>query len=228
MVPILSIASAKGGVGKTTLAVGLGTDLALEGYRVTLFDCDNNQHATTFARKATVSTFEVISDVNEENLLGQIKKASATADLIILDLPGVTSRLVMMGLAKSTFVLIPCQPSLLDVRDAIRTEQQVSDAAELSGRDIGRAIIWTRVSSGFETRVSKAVRETLNGRNLPLLSTVLLERTAFREMFLTGQPPRGLDSMEKPSQAATNLRTIGVEVLERLHAKNRVETLNGQ
>lgn len=226
MTPILSIASAKGGVGKTTLAVGLGTDLALEGYRVTLFDCDNNQHATAFARKATMPTFGVIGDISEENLLKQIKQASATADLIILDLPGVTSRLVMMGLAKSTFVLIPCQPSLLDVRDAIRTEQQVSDAAELSGREIGRAIIWTRVSSGFETRVSKAVHETLNNRNLPLMSTVLLERTAFREMFLTGHPPRSLDPLDQPSQAATNLRTIRIELLERLNPKSRVESIH--
>lgn len=219
MTPILSIASIKGGVGKTTLAVGLGTDLALDGYRVTLIDCDNNQHATAFARKADVPRFQVTGDMTEENLLGQIKKSALASDLIILDLPGVTSRLVMMGLAKSTFVLIPCQPSLLDVRDAIRTEQQVSDAAELSGREIGRAIIWTRVSSGFETRVSKAVRETLEGRKLPLMSSVLMERTAFREMFLTGKPPRDPDASGSLSAAANNLRAIGGELLERLPSK---------
>lgn len=216
MTTILAIASAKGGVGKTTLAVGLGTDLALEGHRVTVMDCDNNQHATAFARKANLPAFQVLSDLTEDTLLPRIKSAAKDADLIILDLPGVTSRLVMMGLAKSTFVLIPCQPSLLDVRDAIRTEQQVSDAAELSGRDIGRAIVWTRVASGFESRVSKTVRETLQSRNLPLLSTVLLERTAFREMFLTGQPPRVMDPPEKLSAAAMNLRSISRELLDRL------------
>ena len=216
MTAILSIASAKGGVGKTTLAVGIGTDLALEGYRVTLIDCDANQHAVAFARKANVPRFRVIGDMTEDNLLSQLRTAATDADLIILDLPGVTSRLVMMGLAKSSFVLIPCQPSLLDVRDAIRTEQQVSDAADLSGRSIDRAVIWSRVTSGFETRVSKTVRETLESRDMPLMTTVLLERTAFREMFLTGQPPRAHDSPEKLSPAATNLRTIGTELLDRL------------
>ena len=44
------------------------------------------------------------------------------------------------------------------------------------------------------------------------MTTVLLERTAFREMFLTGQPPRAHDSPEKLSPAATNLRTIGTEL----------------
>jgi chromosome partitioning protein len=216
MAAILSIASAKGGVSKTTLAVGIGTDLVLDGYRVTVIDCDANQHAVAFARKASIPGFRVIGDITEDRLLSQLRTVGMDTDLIILDLPGVTSRLVMMGLAKSTFVLIPCQPSLLDVRDAIRTEQQVADAADLSGRPIARAVIWTRVPTGFESRVSKTVRETLESRDMPLMASVLLERTAFREMFLTGQPPRTLDPPDKLSPAATNLRTISAELIHRL------------
>jgi chromosome partitioning protein len=47
-VATISIASAKGGCGKTTLSLLLGTELALEGYKVALLDCDVNQHATAF------------------------------------------------------------------------------------------------------------------------------------------------------------------------------------
>lgn len=216
MATILSIASAKGGVSKTTLSVGIGTDLALAGYRVTIMDCDNNQHAVAFARKATIPGFQVVGGLTEDTLLPKLRTGQADADMIILDLPGVTSRLVMMALQKSVFVLIPCQPSLLDVRDAIRTEQQVADAAELSERPIARAIIWTRVPSGFESRVSKAVRETLVERNLPIMDTALMERTAFREMFLTGSPPRAFDPPDRLSPAAANLRAISSELLARL------------
>jgi len=49
---IVSIASAKGGVGKSTLAILLGAEFALNGYRVTLLDCDLNQHAAAFGIKA--------------------------------------------------------------------------------------------------------------------------------------------------------------------------------
>ena len=35
---VVSIASAKGGVGKSTLALLLGTEFALDGYRVALLD----------------------------------------------------------------------------------------------------------------------------------------------------------------------------------------------
>ena len=210
---IISIASAKGGVSKTTLSVGLATDLALEGYRTTIIDCDANQHAGAFGRKAKIDGFRVLGDITEDSLLGQLRAARAESDIIIMDLPGVTSRLVMMALQKSSFVLIPCQPSLLDVRDAIRTEAQVADAADLTDRPIPRALIWTRVPSGFESRVSKAVRETIDDRGLPTLDAALMERTAYREMFLTGEPPR----IAAPgSPAALNLRAISAVLLARL------------
>ena len=52
----ISIASAKGGCGKTTVAILLSTELALEGYKVALLDCDANQHATAFGKKARIDT----------------------------------------------------------------------------------------------------------------------------------------------------------------------------
>jgi chromosome partitioning protein len=48
------MASAKGGCGKTTLAILIGAELALDGYRVALLDCDLNQHASAFGVKADI------------------------------------------------------------------------------------------------------------------------------------------------------------------------------
>jgi chromosome partitioning protein len=57
---VISIASAKGGCSKTTLAVLLGADLALgHGYRVVVLDSDMNQHASAFGKKADIPGFAV-------------------------------------------------------------------------------------------------------------------------------------------------------------------------
>src|SRR5690242_3838904 len=61
----ISIASAKGGCGKTTLGILLGTELALEGYKVALLDCDVNQHATAFGKKARIDGFAVVPSIDE-------------------------------------------------------------------------------------------------------------------------------------------------------------------
>ena len=52
----IAVASAKGGCGKTTVALLMGTELALDGYRVALLDCDLNQHATAFGGRRKYQT----------------------------------------------------------------------------------------------------------------------------------------------------------------------------
>lgn len=184
--------------------MALATDLALEGFRVAVFDCDLNQHASQFGRKCDAPNLRFVPEVGEENILPELRRARGADDLVILDLPGVTSRLNMMALQKSAFVLIPCQPSLLDVRDAIRTEQQVADAAELAERPIARAFLWTRVPPTFESRAARECRRKLDERGVPIFRAGLMERTSFREMFLTGRAPRQLDPPDRPSAAAAD------------------------
>ena len=117
----LTIASAKGGLrGKTTLSILLGAELALDGYSVTLLDCDLNQHASAFGKKASISGFTIVGDVNEANVLAELKKAAGSKDVILIDLPGGSSTLAIKALQRSHFVLVPTQASLMDVRDATK------------------------------------------------------------------------------------------------------------
>ncbi len=209
----IAIASAKGGCGKTTLAILLGTELALEGYTVALLDCDVNQHATAFGRKADVQGFAVVPSIDESNVLPELRKAEAEKDVVLIDLPGGSSTLALKALQRSNFVLVPCQASLPDVRDAIKTMAQIDDAAELARADIARALIWSRVLPGFESRSAKHVRESVEGRGLPIFSSALLERAAYRELHLTGKVPRETD----PKGSATaNVAAITEELLARL------------
>jgi chromosome partitioning protein len=211
----ISIASAKGGCGKTTLAILIGTELALEGYRVSLLDCDVNQHATAFGSKARIEGFTVAPSVDDGNVLSELRKADAEADVVLIDLPGGSSTLALKALQRSNYVLVPCQVSLPDVRDAIKTLAQIDDASELARTDIARALLWTRVLSGFESRSSRHVRQSVEGKRLPVFTTALMERAAFRELHLTGQSPRQTDPQ---GGAAANVTAIMKELLSRLAA----------
>ena len=155
---VVSIASAKGGVGKSTLALLLGTEFALDGYRVALLDCDLNQHATAFGLKAKLPGFTVVPDVDEKEVLAALRAAEADNDLVLVDLPGGSSTLTLKALQRSHLVLVPTQPSLPDVRDAVKTIAQIDDAEELARTPIARAVVWTRFLPGFESRVARHVR----------------------------------------------------------------------
>jgi chromosome partitioning protein len=209
----LSIASAKGGCGKTTVAILLGAELALDGYKVALLDCDINQHATAFGAKAKVPGLTVVGNVTDGNVLAELKKAEANQDIVLIDLPGGSSTLALKALQRSHFVLVPTQASLMDVRDAMKTVAQIDDAQELARAPIARAMMWTRFSPGFESRSARHVRESLEGQGAAILKAALMERAAFREIHITGLVPRQIDPASGP---ALNITTLAAEVLERL------------
>jgi chromosome partitioning protein len=210
---ILSVASAKGGCGKSSLAILIGAELAAYGYRSVLLDCDINQHASAFGEKADIERFKVIPDVTEATILPTLRTAEAENDAVLIDLPGGTSALGLKAISRSSFVLIPCQPSLPDVRDAFKTFAQVDDAEELSRAKIARALIWTRVLPGFESIAARHVRQTVEGKGLPVFKAALKERAAFRLPHMTGKTPRQVD----PNSAATaNVAEIAAELLGNL------------
>lgn len=209
----ISIASAKGGCGKTTVAILLAAELALDGYRVALLDCDLNQHASAFGVKAEISDLTIIGNVTEANVLAELKKAESKQDVVLIDLPGGSSTLALKALQRSHLVLVPTQASLPDVRDAMKTLAQIDDAQDLARAPIARAMIWTRLLPGFESKSARHVRESLEGQEVNILKTTLMERAAFREIHITGRVPRQVDPTSGPS---ANISALAVEILDRL------------
>jgi chromosome partitioning protein len=213
---VVSIASAKGGCGKSTLALLIGAEFALDGYRVALLDCDLNQHASAFGLKAKLPNLTILPDIGEAEVLKTLRESEKDHDLVLIDLPGGSSTLAFKALQRSHFVLVPTQPSLPDARDAMKTVAQIDDAEELARMPIPRALVWTRFLPGFESRVSRHIRESMEGEEVPILKSALMERAAFREIHLTGKVPRQVDPK---SAAAMNVAAVTQEVLERLQVE---------
>jgi chromosome partitioning protein len=209
----LSIASAKGGVGKTTVAIAIAAELGLDGYRVALLDCDLNQHASHFGKIADVPNLTVVPLVDERNVLAALRKAQGESELVIIDLPGGSSTLALKALQRSNFVLIPCQSTIPDVRDAIKTVEQIDDAQELARAPIARSLIWTRVMPGFEARSAKHVRQSIEGKGVPVFTCAMMQRSALAEFHLTGKLPRQTDPN---GRAAENVAAITAELVASL------------
>jgi chromosome partitioning protein len=133
---ILSLANQKGGVGKTTTAINLGTALAAIGERVLIVDLDPQGNASTGLgidrRNRSVSTYDVLigeaplRDAVVVTAVPRLHIAASTMDLsgLELELGATRDRAFRLRDAISalntnatedtnyTYVLIDCPPSL--------------------------------------------------------------------------------------------------------------------
>ena len=132
---ILALANQKGGVGKTTTAINLGTALAATGENVLILDLDPQRNASTglgIDRKARkISTYHVMSgdasleEAVVETVIPRLYVAPSTLDLLGVELEisqdrsrpfrlrnAIETMLAAQVKDGFTYILIDCPPSL--------------------------------------------------------------------------------------------------------------------
>lgn len=184
---IITFASSKGGVGKSTTCAAIASELALRGDRVLLIDLDQNRTLERWSRKAPIKGLTVAAV--EANKFGTVlKQASDEYDHICIDLPGSREVTMYKVLARSDLVVIPAQASEPDLREALVVVGDIRDVGDTTERTIPYRLLLTKVYP-LRTRVTDFAYAELARMGLPLFRTALVERSAYREMFLNGQPP---------------------------------------
>lgn len=186
---ILVFASSKGGVGKSTTCAAVASALALGGKSVLIIDLDQNQTLARWRRRFDLPCIAVEA-IAPEDFVGFLasQTASGSFDHILIDLMGAREATHLKAYARADLVIIPAQASEPDLREAVVVAKDVLTMGREINRDIPYRLLLTKMSP-LKTRVADYATEQLAQKKMPCFKTALVERVAYREMFLTGELP---------------------------------------
>jgi len=164
--PVLTIASSKGGAGKTPVCQVLAVTLAGE-LRVVALGADPTQALSRWAGSTYEGpTFEVMA-ADETRLAHLIAAKAETGDLVLVDTAGFGNRTATVAITSADGVLIRSLSGEADVTETEKTVRPVESAAR---RDIPACVLLNRVRQTTSARHAAA---EIKAAGLPRLTAVL-------------------------------------------------------
>lgn len=214
--PTIVIASPKGGAGKSTTAIIIGTELAQAGAEVTMIDCDPNGSLTIWAeRSALPSRISVLSDIGESEIVRTIKQHDQDGRIVIVDLEGVASRLVSRAISQADLVITPMRATTLDATIGVRALALIAEEEEALDRDIAHAVVFT-MTRAIRSKQHSGIAESLAGQGVDVIDPPLMERAAFSALFEFGGDLRSMPAQGNMEGAIENASAFAQAVYQRL------------
>lgn len=181
---VIVLASNKGGVGKTTLAMSLAEGLARRDSTVVV-DSDPQQSARQWWSVADDGErlgFRV--STGDDSVISAIEEARAHHRFVVVDCPpSFGAHQTNDALTRADLVLVPMQPSPVDVWAGAHVADWVRHARTVNP-GLRAFIVLNQVEP--KTRLWRGLTAVLDELDLPTLATVIRRRAVFRNTALTG------------------------------------------
>jgi len=195
---VVAVMNRKGGVGKTTVAVNLASELASRA-PVTLIDVDPQGSAADWLQGAGVPRLEVVPAVGPKGLSEALRRARSA--VVVVDAPPFDPDTNTAAFDAADLVCVPVVPSGLDIRAAAPLLEALA-----AGRRPGLAVL---SMADPRTTLARDTRETLAGFGVPVADTVLARRVAHAEAPLAHLP---VGLYAPGSAAAVEVEFLAAEV----------------
>jgi len=216
VMPIIAVASPKGGSGKSTTSVILGTELAHAGADVALMDCDPNRSITLWAGRGKLpARMTVLSDVGESEIVRAIRQQDADGRVVVVDLEGVASRLVSRAISQADLVLTPMRATTLDATIGVRALALIAEEEEALRRSIRHAVVFS-MTRAIKSKQHTAIQASLIGQGVDVIEPPLMERAAFSALFEFGGDLRSIPPQGRMEGATENAAAFAQQVYKRL------------
>jgi chromosome partitioning protein len=212
MFGVITLATSKGGVGKSSLGRSLAAHWFGVGHKPALIDADPQRTlANRYDPKGRMGGVPVVAEPEERvgETIAELRQQHAP---VIVDTGGFRNRTTIGALVVTDLAIIPLKPAVEDVDAAIATYdliREINETDEREGRPIKIAMVLTMTMRG--TVIARHVREQLGEAGYPLLKGEMLNRVAYPEAGIEGLSPSITDP---DGAAARDIAAIAQELMK--------------
>jgi chromosome partitioning protein len=199
---IITFASSKGGVGKSTCCVALAGAYAKPGQRVHVIDLDGNKTASRWLADEQLRPANLTVSAPDPHILTEHLQETArhySPDMILIDIAGSYEQALTIAIARAHLTLIPASTSEAEIFEAARVAKHIQTIFAAFGKIPLYRVLATRVAP-LPTHAQAHGFSEIDRLKLPRLASMLSQRAAYLEIGLSGLPPHYADR-ERPTTA---------------------------
>lgn len=199
--PVYAFTGLKGGVGKSTAAIGCAVEWMRRGRKTLLVDADPQKTAMIWSQVAVehrrpIPTVISMGETMHEPL--QIPYLAEQFDVVVIDTPPSLAAVTRSALMVADVAVLPCGPSTHDTWALSPVVELVAAARSVHPGLLARILVTRKVVG---TAIGKTARSVLREVEIPLLESELCYRTDYQEAPAVGLGPTtyrpgGLASLE--------------------------------
>ncbi|MET3559554.1 chromosome partitioning protein [Bartonella japonica] len=222
--PVITMCSTKGGVGKSTMALVLANVFAKAGSKVKLIDADPNQPLVTWMKRSVdtvLKNIEVSGNITEQNIVSCIDDAVERFPFVIVDLEGSANLAASFAIGRSDLVLVPMRKKQLDGDQVGKIITLITQQSQFFRRKIPFRIVFSMTNT-LNSREAQHIEKILEKSNIPILSASLTERAAYSALFQIGGSLFDLSptDVNNPQAAQENAMVFANAVVKILDNEN--------
>ena len=207
----IAVAGAKGGVGKTTLAVHLAVAAVQQGRDVVLLDADPQLSAVRWSERRSSSEPVVLGRAVSQLAAEMERIAGFGADVAIVDTPprawvgADNAALVAAKLAD--VVLVPCRPSILDIESTAVSVQRLQAAT-------AAPVVVVLNGCAHRGREADEAAEALGGLGAQVCPARIGQRVLFARSLLDGHAAQEVEPGGKAADDVLRVHTFCLRTMK--------------
>lgn len=174
---IIALTNSKGGVGKSTVAVHLAAWCHEHGQRTVLVDADSQGASSIWLHEAAPD-IPIFRLQTPDEILDQVPRLAGQPDVLVIDGPAGLSEVTRAILLVSNMALLPCGPSVLDLRAVQEAIRVVGQAQRIRGGPPQAVLVPNKLQVQY--RLTQELLTTVQSLGVPVLGGLRL-RQAFAD-----------------------------------------------